>query len=133
MSYLKEFSIHTDKEGAYNITKELSAAISESNTENGLAFVFCPHTTAGIIITENTDKNVTADFLFGLKSAFPDHKEYRHSEGNSFAHVKASVIGSQVSVIIDGGWHTMGPWQALYFIEFDGPRERKYQIKIIGC
>ncbi|OJU12820.1 MAG: hypothetical protein BGN88_14620 [Clostridiales bacterium 43-6] len=133
MSYFKEFRLHTEKEGAYNITSQISDAISESSIENGIVLIFCPHTTAGLIITENTDHAVTSDLLFGMKSAFPDHKEYKHSEGNSFAHIKSSVTGCQLTIIIDGGWHTLGPWQGIFFMEFDGPRERRYQVKIIEC
>jgi secondary thiamine-phosphate synthase enzyme len=94
--------------------------------------VFCPHTTAGITINENADPDVVKDLLYGLDKAFPDRTEYRHAEGNSAAHLKASCIGSSVTVIVENGLPILGTWQGIYFCEFDGPRERKYHIKVMG-
>ena len=133
MAYLKSFSIHTQTEGAYNITREISSAVTESGIEDGIVLIYCPHTTAGIIINENTDINVTTDMLFGLKEALPDRDEYRHSEGNSHAHIKSSVVGNQIFLFVDGGWPLFGPWQGVFFVEFDGPRERHYHVKVIEC
>ena len=94
--------------------------------------MYCPHTTAGITINEAADPDVLHDLLVGLDKAFPDRKEFRHSEGNSAAHLKASAIGSSVTVIIDNGKVILGTWQGVYFAEFDPPRTRKYYVKIIG-
>ena len=131
MTSFIECKVATVEEGAYNITDKVKAAISESGVENGIALIYCPHTTAGITITENTDDNVLTDMLFGLKESFPDRAEYKHAEGNSFAHIKSSILGNRISLIVDGGWAELGPFQAIYFIEFDGPRERRFLVKVI--
>ena len=100
--------------------------------DNGICIVYCPHTTAGVTVNENADPDVVIDLLYGLDKAFPDSTEYRHSEGNSTAHLKASCIGSSVTLIVEKGSPILGTWQGVYFCEFDGPRERKYHIKVIG-
>jgi secondary thiamine-phosphate synthase enzyme len=93
--------------------------------------MYCPHTTAGVTINENADPDVVKDLLYGLGEASPDRAEFRHSEGNSAAHLKASCIGSSVTLIVEKGTPLLGMWQAVYFCEFDGPRERKCHIGII--
>lgn len=133
MSYLKELKLKTEDEGAYDITRQVSLAIEESGVLEGIAIIFCPHTTAAITITENTDPNVTDDMLHGIKQAFPDRPEYKHFEGNSFAHIKSSVVGVNLQLIVTGGWPLLGPFQAIYFLEFDGPRERRFVVKVIEC
>lgn len=133
MSYLKEFLLKTEKEGAYDITEQVTEAIRASGVVEGIAVIFCPHTTAGITITENSDPGVTSDMLFGMSASFPDRPEYTHAEGNSFAHIRSSIMGGQIQLIVTGGWPLLGPWQALYFCEFDGPRERRYHIKVFEC
>ena len=94
--------------------------------------VYCPHTTAGITINENADPDVVRDLIIGLNKAFPDHPEFRHSEGNSAAHLKASVMGSSATVIIKDGKLVLGTWQSIYFCEFDPPRNRKFYVKVIA-
>lgn len=127
---LFQFSLSTAKEMFYNITPSLGDAIKKSGITDGMCVVYCPHTTAGITINENADPNVVLDMLFGLAKAFPDRPEFRHAEGNSSAHLKASCIGSSATVIIEGGKPLLGTWQGIYFCEFDGPRSRKYYIKV---
>ena len=128
----KEFSLSTQKEDFYNITAQVRQCISESGIKNGIAVVFCPHTTAGITINENADPDVVHDMLIGLAKAYPDRAEFRHGEGNSPAHLKASVIGSSVAVVIADGKPVLGTWQGIYFCEFDPPRKRKYYVQIVG-
>jgi secondary thiamine-phosphate synthase enzyme len=99
---------------------------------SGVATVFCPHTTAGITINENADPDVVHDLLIGLRGAFPDRSESRHSEGNSAAHLKASAVGSSVAVIIESGKLLLGTWQGVYFCEFDPPRNRTFYVKVLG-
>jgi secondary thiamine-phosphate synthase enzyme len=94
--------------------------------------VFCPHTTAGITINENADPDVARDFLIGLGKAFPDRAEFRHAEGNSAAHLKASAVGSSATVIVSGGLLVLGTWQGIYLCEFDGPRRRRLFVKVLG-
>jgi secondary thiamine-phosphate synthase enzyme len=112
---LFEYHISTPREDFYNITPKLREAISKSGVQNCLAVVYCPHTTAGITINENADPDVVHDLLIGLEEAFPDRAEFRHAEGNSSAHLKASAIGSSVTVIINNGKPLLGTWQGKSF------------------
>ena len=127
-----EYLLKTDSENFYNITAKAREAVSQSGIKNGICVIFCPHTTAGITINENADPDVVHDLLIGLDKTFPDRPEFRHSEGNSAAHLKASAIGSSVTVIIDSGNLILGTWQGIFFAEFDPPRNRKFYVKIIG-
>ena len=126
-----EYNLPTPKENFYNITTQVCEAIAKSNVKDGIAVIFCPHTTAGITINENADPDVVYDMLLGLEKAFPDRREFRHGEGNSAAHLKASAVGSGVTVIIREGKPLLGMWQGIYFCEFDPPRNRKFYIKIV--
>ena len=129
---LSSRNLKTGKESLYDITSAVKEAIKKSDLNDGLCVVYCPHTTAGITINENADPDVVKDIFYGLEKAFPDRAEFRHSEGNSAAHLKASCIGSSVTIIIENGVPKLGTWQGVYFCEFDGPRERTYYIKVIG-
>ena len=129
---LFEFPIQTPRKDFYDITGQVLEAVSKSNVQDGLAVVYCPHTTAGITINENADPDVVHDFLIGLDETFPNHHEFRHGEGNSSAHLKASVVGSSATVIIRKSRLLLGTWQSVYFCEFDPPRNRKFFVKIIG-
>jgi secondary thiamine-phosphate synthase enzyme len=128
---LFEYSLSLSGEEFRDITFQVQKAVSSSLVKQGLAVIYCPHTTAGITINENADPSVVRDLLFGLEKAFPDRQEFRHAEGNSQAHLKASAIGSSVTVIIESGKLLLGVWQGIYFCEFDPPRERKFYVKII--
>jgi secondary thiamine-phosphate synthase enzyme len=128
---LFQYQLSTAKTDLYNITQQVREAVSKSGVVDGLAVIFCPHTTAGITINENTDPDVVHDFLIGLDKAFPDRAEFRHGEGNSPAHLKSSVIGSSSTVIISKGNLVLGTWQAIYFCEFDPPRNRKFFVKVM--
>jgi len=127
-----EYKLSTPREGFYNITPQVREAIDKSGVTDGIAIVFCPHTTAGITINENADPDVVHDLLLGLNKAFPDRAEFLHGEGNSAAHLKASAMGSSVSVIISGGKLVLGTWQEIYFAEFDPPRSRKFYVKVVS-
>ncbi|MGI6546132.1 MAG: secondary thiamine-phosphate synthase enzyme YjbQ [Fastidiosipilaceae bacterium] len=125
------YSLSTDKEGMYKITPEVREAIKESGVKNGICMVYCPHTTAAITINENADPDVCTDMLYGLNDSFPDKKAYRHIEGNSAAHLKSSCVGASELLIIEDGKLALGTWQRVYFCEFDGPRSRRFYVKII--
>jgi secondary thiamine-phosphate synthase enzyme len=125
-------TIQTDKEGLYDITLSIREAIRQSGIRSGLCVVYCPHTTAGITVNENADPDVVRDLLYGLDKAFPDRREFRHAEGNSSAHLKSSCIGASVTLIVEKGEPVLGTWQGVYFCEFDGPRSRKYHVKVVG-
>lgn len=126
-----KYTLNTSREGMYDITKEVREVLAKSKVSSGVCHVYCPHTTAGMTINENADPTVQHDLLLGLSEAFPDRDEFRHLEGNSAAHLKASCVGSSITVLIEGGKLMLGTWQGLYFCEFDGPRTRSYFIKII--
>lgn len=128
---LKVFHLRTDEEGLYNITSYVRQALNESGISEGIAVVFCPHTTAAITINENSDPDVQTDLLFGLGKSFPDRSEYQHCEGNSYAHMKSTCVGASETVIVHDGSLMLGTWQGIYFAEFDGPRDRNFFVKII--
>jgi len=128
---VQEFALPTPREDFYNITSQVKQAVSASGIKNGIAVVFCPHTTAGITINENADPDVVHDLLLGLAKAYPDRAEFRHGEGNSTAHLKASAVGSSVTIIISDGKPLLGTWQGIYFCEFDAPRKRKFYVKVL--
>jgi len=128
---MKEFTLRTDRECLYNITASVVEAVRESGVRDGVAIVYCPHTTGGITINENADPDVVGDLLLGLAKVFPDRSEFRHAEGNSAAHLKSSCVGASQTIIIDKGKLLLGIWQGIYFCEFDGPRRRKYFVKIM--
>ena len=128
-----QYSISTGKKEEFiDITHLLNRAIEDSGIQNGLAVVFCPHTTAGITINEYADPDVVFDIIKILDRVFPARGDYRHFEGNSHAHAKASCIGSSCSVIVADGKPLLGTWQGVYFCEFDGPRSRRVYISCIG-
>jgi len=129
---LYSYKLPTQHEDFYNITAQIRDAVNKSGVSDGIAVIFCPHTTAGITINENADPDVVHDLVIGLDRAFPDHSEFRHAEGNSTAHLKASTIGASVTVIIDSGKPVLGTWQGIYFCEFDPPRNRNFYVKIVG-
>ena len=126
-----QYKLSTGKTDFYNITPQVREAVAKSGVTDGIVVVFCPHTTAGITINENADPDVVHDLLIGLDKAFPDRAEFRHGEGNSAAHLKASTIGSSVSIIIEKGKPVLGTWQGIYFCEFDPPRSRTFFVKLI--
>ena len=128
---LFEYQLATPREDFYNITPQVREAVLKSGVHNGIAVAYCPHTTAGITINENADPDVVRDLLLGLDKAFPDRPEFRHSEGNSAAHLKAGTIGSSVTVVINSGKLVLGTWQGIFFCEFDPPRQRKFFVKVM--
>jgi len=129
---LFEFTLSAQREDFYDVTPQVRQAVAKSGVVSGIAVVYCPHTTAGMTINENADPDVVHDLLIGLDRAFPDRSEFRHAEGNSTAHLKASAVGSSVTVIIEGGKLLLGTWQSVFYCEFDPPRTRKFYVKVIG-
>jgi secondary thiamine-phosphate synthase enzyme len=118
-----------------DVTAEVRAALRAAGAREGVLVVFVPHTTAGVTIQENADPDVQRDFLLALENAVPARPprgSYHHAEGNSDAHVKASLVGSSATVIVDGGDLVLGTWQAIYLCEFDGPRERRVELKFVA-
>jgi secondary thiamine-phosphate synthase enzyme len=115
-----------------DITSMVRKAVAESGLRDGICTVFIPHTTAAVTINENADPDVVRDFTAELGKLVPWEDGYRHAEGNSAAHLKASMIGFSQQIIIDGGQPVLGTWQGIYFCEFDGPRRRNVYLKLMG-
>jgi secondary thiamine-phosphate synthase enzyme len=116
-----------------DITGQVADAARDLGLENGVITVFVPHTTAGVTINENADPDVTADMELVLDRVVPWTGGYAHCEGNTAAHVKASMMGSSCQVIVEGGRLALGTWQAIYFCEFDGPRSRKVWVSAVSA
>ena len=117
------------REELVDITARVRQELVSSGVKDGICYVYIPHTTAAVTINENADPSVKEDILMALRKIVPDSLPYRHSEGNSPAHVKACLIGSSIKVIIDEGQLALGTWQGIFFCEFDGPRRRSVIIK----
>jgi secondary thiamine-phosphate synthase enzyme len=130
---LKEIAIQTNTQTQIiDITAQIQKVVRESGISEGLCCVFIPHTTAGITINENADPSVKHDIIMELNKVIPLNDHYRHSEGNSAAHIKASIIGSSVNVPVENNNLLLGTWQGICFCEFDGPRQRNVYVKIIS-
>jgi len=115
-----------------DITSQIQELVLLSGVEEGVCHLFEAHTTAGLTINENADPSVQADILMVLNRIISDQEAYRHLEGNSPAHIKASLMGAQLSVLVSNGRLLLGTWQGIYLCEFDGPRTRKVHIKIMA-
>jgi len=113
-----------------DITSQVRRAVHALSLKDGVATVFVPHTTAGITIQENADPDVVSDLLMELERIVPFVDGYQHIEGNSAAHIKSSLIGSSIQILVEGGELLFGTWQGIYFCEFDGPRHRKAWVKV---
>ena len=119
------------REELIDITETVNTIVMRSSPGEGVCIIYTPHTTAAITINENADPTVQRDILTQLDKMIPPSGDYRHAEGNSPAHIKASLMGSSVTVIVAGGDLQLGKWQGIYLCEFDGPRRRRVQVKII--
>ncbi len=129
---LKEITIKTNTRAQIlDITAQVQKVVSESGIAEGLCCVFIPHTTAGVTINENADPSVKQDIVMELNKVIPFDDNYSHLEGNSAAHIKASIIGPSVNIPVKNNNLLLGTWQGICFCEFDGPRTRKYYVKII--
>jgi secondary thiamine-phosphate synthase enzyme len=119
------------KQELVDISSQINKIVKKSNIKEGICIVYCPHTTAGITINENADPDVQSDILQKLTSLIPQNEDYKHSEGNSDAHIKSSLLGNEKTIIIKNNNLLLGTWQGIYFFEGDGPRQREIIIKII--
>ena len=128
---LKTLSVQTSSQTEMvDVTGQVQKELSASGIEEGRLTLYVPHTTAGVTINEGADPAVKADILMVLNQMVPWKANYKHMEGNSPAHVKASLVGSSETVIISGGRLILGTWQKIFFCEFDGPRNRKLHLQI---
>ena len=130
----EDFRISTkSRNQMIDITSEVRSFVSQSGISNGDVIVYCPHTTAAISINENADPSVPHDILLTLEELMPHHRPgYRHSEGNSDAHCKSSLIGCSEQILIKDKSLNLGTWQGIFFCEFDGPRSRRVIVQIRG-
>ncbi len=132
MNKIHYTDVRTDKRNQFlDISGTIQDLVSQSAVTEGSVEIFVPHTTAAITINENADPTVQSDILDHLEKLIPRSGRFRHSEGNSDSHIKASLIGSRLSIFISSGKLVLGTWQGIYFCEFDGPRSRKLIVKII--
>lgn len=130
---MKTFQVQSTVRNQFvEITDEVQRLVASSGIRSGLAIVFVPHTTASVTINENADPDVVHDMLLTLNRLIPkDAPGYRHGEGNSDSHVKASLMGSSCQILIEQGRLVLGTWQGIYLCEFDGPRKRSVYITLI--
>lgn len=128
---LKELSIKTSTQVEFvKLTSLIQEVVHESGVKEGLCQVYVPHTTAGVTVNEGADPDVVSDMIMELNKIVPFEDGYLHREGNSAAHIKASLTGSSASVFIQNGKLVLGTWQAIFFSEFDGPRTRRVLVRI---
>jgi secondary thiamine-phosphate synthase enzyme len=131
---MKEFTVKTGKHTEFvEITDRVQQAVEESGVKDGVCTVLVPHTTAGVTINENADPDVVADMIYALDKAVPwKDARYRHGEGNTAAHVKSSMMGHSVHVLVRDGKLQFGTWQGIFLCEFDGPRTRKVWVESLS-
>jgi secondary thiamine-phosphate synthase enzyme len=122
----------TRREELIDITSLVRAAVRKAGAQGGLVCVYCPHTTAAVTLQENSDPTVKSDLLRHLARVVPQDHGFEHAEDNQDAHIKSSLVGASVTLIIDQGKPLLGSWQAIYFCEFDGPRQRKVLVRVVA-
>ena len=116
-----------------DITAQIQEVVKQSEVKNGICYLYVPHTTAAVTINESADPSVVKDIIFMLNKIIPFEDKYLHTEGNSAAHIKASIIGPSETIPIEDGRLMLGTWQSIFFCEFDGPRHRRMIVKIMVC
>jgi secondary thiamine-phosphate synthase enzyme len=131
---MTEFTLKTSARNQFvEITGRVREAVVASGVRSGLCVVYCPHTTAAITVNENADPYVVHDMLLYLSRTVPkDQAGFRHGEGNSDSHIKASLVGPSVTLVVNDGDVVLGRWQGVYFCEFDGPRTRTVAVQVVG-
>ena len=128
---LKKLNIKTrSRVELQDVTARIQEAVAESGVRDGLCHVFVPHTTAGLLVNEHADPAVVADITARLDAIVPQNIDYRHTEGNSPAHIKAGLVGDSRTFFVEGGRLVLGTWQGIFFAEFDGPRDRSLLVKV---
>jgi secondary thiamine-phosphate synthase enzyme len=129
---MKKFDVQTgSKEVFVDITGQVEEEVRKSGVKSGACVVYVPHTTAAVTINENADPTVRQDILMALRKAVPDSLPYAHSEGNSTAHVKSSLVGASLTIPVEDGKLVLGTWQGVFFCEFDGPRRRHVYVRLL--
>jgi secondary thiamine-phosphate synthase enzyme len=130
LKMIQTFSVKTSTQTEFiDITRSVQEAVKKTGVGDGICIIFVPHTTASVTINENADPSVVQDILMELNKIVPFKNQYRHMEGNSPAHIKASLLGCSQIVFVESGKLVLGTWQGIFFCEFDGPRNRKVYVK----
>ena len=131
---MDSFEVQTRQRNEFvDVTERVRQVVKRTGVKQGICVVYCPHTTAAITINENADPDVVHDMLSWLGRAVPkDQPAFRHGEGNSDSHIKASLVGSSATVLLERGELILGRWQGVFFCEFDGPRTRRVHVQVIG-
>lgn len=133
MAHRKTLHIPTQEHSCMvNVTSQINHAVSKSGIQDGSCYLFTPHTTAGVTINEQADPSVVRDIVATLETMVPWNGDYQHAEGNSAAHIKSSLFGPALMLMVAHGQLVLGTWQGVFFCEFDGPRERKLELKIVA-
>lgn len=133
LQVIHDISVRTRRrQELIDITSDVRGAVAASNVKEGVCHIFVPHTTAAVTVNEKADPNVARDIEATLERIVPASWDYRHSEGNSDAHVKSSLVGVSEHIIVKNGEPVLGTWQAVFFCEFDGPRSRRCLIRVEG-
>lgn len=129
---MQTFQVRSSKQTEFiDITRSVEEAVQKTKVRDGICIIFVPHTTAGVTINENADPSVPKDILMELNKIVPFEDRYQHTEGNSPAHIKSSLIGCSETVFVESGKLILGTWQGIFFCEFDGPRSRQVYVKVI--
>ena len=129
---IQTFEVRTSSQTELiDITRPVQEAVKKTGVEDGICIIFIPHTTAAVTINENADPSVVQDIIMELNKIVPFKDSYRHTEGNSPAHIKTSLLGCSQIVFVESGKLVLGTWQGIYFCEFDGPRNRKVHVKVM--
>ncbi|MFQ5847377.1 MAG: secondary thiamine-phosphate synthase enzyme YjbQ [Candidatus Methylomirabilales bacterium] len=130
---MTKLNVKTEKrEELYEITSEIRHAVDASGVREGICQIYVPHTTAAVLVQEADDPAVARDIATHLRRLFPREGPYEHNDGNADAHMKATVVGNTVAVLIEGGKICLGTWQGIFFCEFDGPRNREVWVRVQG-
>ena len=132
LKMMQTFQVRTSSQSEFiDITRSVQEAVKKTGVADGVCIIFIPHTTAGVTINENADPTVVQDIIMELNKIVPSKDQYRHMEGNSPAHIKASLVGCSQMVFVESGKLVLGTWQGIFFCEFDGPRSRKVHVKVM--
>jgi secondary thiamine-phosphate synthase enzyme len=130
---VQSFHVRTSRQIEFvDITRSVQEAVKKTGAADGTCIIFIPHTTAGVTINENADPSVAQDIIMELNKIVPFKDQYRHMEGNSPAHIKASLLGCSQIVLVESGKLVLGTWQGIFLCEFDGPRSRSVHVKVIA-
>jgi secondary thiamine-phosphate synthase enzyme len=131
---MHQFQVETHaRSEMVEITDQVRSAVRASGVREGLCVVYCPHTTAAITVNENADPDVIHDLLLWYNRVVPQQQSgFRHAEGNSDSHIKATLVGPSVTLLVNSGTPVLGRWQGVFFCEFDGPRTRTVQVQVLG-